>query len=114
MIERSALVTTAFTVPGKQIMHVRPAYAGRVDSEDGTPPGVEQLILAVQRPDDDTHGYWERWPAQYDYVYVLFTDDEAVNPAPELLTLVHDGDRFQLYKVRKPENAAENIAPAQR
>ena len=41
----------------------------------------------------------------------MFTDDDATNPAPELLTLVHDGDRFQLYKVRKPENAAQN-APA--
>ncbi len=32
MIERSALVTTAFTVPGKQIMHVRHDYVDRVDT----------------------------------------------------------------------------------
>jgi len=111
MIDRSALVTTAFTVSGKQIMHVRPAYASRVDTEDGTPPGLDQLILAAERPDADAQTYWQRWPRQYDYIYLLFTDDDAVNPAPELLTLVHDGDRFQLYKVRKPENAAENTPP---
>jgi hypothetical protein len=111
MIERSALVTTAFTVSGKQIMHVRPAYAGRVDVEDGTPPGIDQLVLAAQRPDQEPSSYWRRWPLQYDYVYVLFTDDDAINPAPELLTLVHDGDRFQLYKVRKPESAAQNTSP---
>jgi hypothetical protein len=112
MIDRSALVTTAFTVSGKQIMHVRNAYARRVDTEDGTPPGVDQLVLAAARPDAESRAYWERWPRQYDYVYVLFTDDDAVNPAPEFLTLVYDGDRFQLYKVKKPETSADNGAPA--
>ena len=112
MIDRSALVTTAFTVSGKQIMHVRNAYARRVDTEDGTPPGVDQLVLAAARPDAESRAYWERWPRQYDYVYVLFTDDDAVNPAPEFLTLVYDGDRFQLYKVKKPETSADNGSPA--
>src|SRR5262245_26705644 len=40
---RAALVTTAFTVLGKQVMHVRPYYRDRVDTEDGTPPSVKQL-----------------------------------------------------------------------
>ena len=40
IIERSALVTTAFTVVGKQIMHARPALRSQVDTEDGTPPIV--------------------------------------------------------------------------
>jgi len=38
IIERSALVTTAFTVVGKQILRVREEYRDRVDREDGTPP----------------------------------------------------------------------------
>src|SRR5213078_1650027 len=40
IIERSALVTTAFTVVGKQIMHVREPFRDRVDSHDGTPPSL--------------------------------------------------------------------------
>ena len=104
MIERSALVTTAFTVPGKQIMHVRPQYAAQVDTEDGTPPAVEQLVLAIQHH-DETQSYWELWPSRFDYVYVLFTDEDTANPAPELLTLVHEGERFQLYKVTKERTA---------
>jgi hypothetical protein len=111
MIDRSALVTTAFTVSGKQIMHVKDAYARRVDREDGTPPGVDQLILAAARPDVESRAYWQRWPQQFDYVYVLFTDDDAGNPAPEFLSLVYDGDRFQLYKVKKPETSANNAPP---
>src|SRR5690606_12884715 len=44
MIERSALVTTAFTVEGKQILHVREPYRAIVDTTDGTPPPIAQLI----------------------------------------------------------------------
>jgi hypothetical protein len=102
MIERSALVTTAFTVPGKQIMHVRPAYRDQVDTEDGTPPTVEQLVAAASA-DDDTEDYWRDWPNRFDYVYLLFTDDEERNPLPHLLKPVYDGGRFQLFRVIKPQ-----------
>jgi len=104
MIERSALVTTAFTVQGKQILHVRPEYAHQVDTEDGTPPGVEQLLVANLR-DGQPQSYWQLWPNRFDYLFVLFTDENTPNPAPELLTLVHDGDRFQLYRVNKEHTA---------
>jgi len=102
MIERSALVTTAFTVPGKQIMHVRPAYSGQVDTEDGTPPSVEMLMEALAAPNGQSDGYWSSWPARFDYLYVLFTGDEARNPAPNLLSPVYDGGRFQLFRINKP------------
>jgi hypothetical protein len=105
IIERSALVTTAFTVQGKQIMHVTPNYLSQVDSEDETPPTVAQLVLAAVRKDRPGGHYWDNWPQRFDYVYVLFTDDDAANPAPDLLTPVYDGERFQLYKVRKPQQA---------
>jgi len=102
MIERSALVTTAFTVAGKQIMHVRPAYRDQVDTEDGSPPTVEQLVAAASA-DDDTQVYWRDWPNRFDYIYVLFTDDEERNPLPQLLKPVYDGGRFQLFRVIKPQ-----------
>jgi len=101
MIERSALVTTAFTVDGKQIMHVRPEYRDQVDTEDGTPPSVEQLLVAATRKGLDITEYWRDWQKRFDYVYILFTEDEATNPAPELMTLVYDGGRFQLYRINK-------------
>jgi hypothetical protein len=99
-IERSALVSTAFTVVGKQIMHVRPEYHDMVDTEDGTPPSSAQLVVAATRPTEDTPEFWQRW-TDFDYLYVLFTEDEAANPDPERLTLLYDGDRFQLYKINK-------------
>jgi hypothetical protein len=101
MIERSALVTTAFTVKGKQVMHVRPAYRNQVDTEDGVPPSLQQIALSAAKHVDDHKVFWHDWENRFDYVYVLFSDEDTQNPAPDHLKLVHDGARFQLYKVQK-------------
>ncbi|MBO0759626.1 MAG: hypothetical protein J2P54_27630, partial [Bradyrhizobiaceae bacterium] len=114
MIERSALVTTAFTVSGKQIMHVQTRYRDQVDTEDGTPPSVEQLLVAATRNDYDTTAYWQKWQTRFDYVYLLFTEDEATNPAPDLMTLIYDGGRFQLYRINKHTIANQDPAPLER
>jgi hypothetical protein len=105
MIERSALVTTAFTVEGKQVMHVRPAYRDQVDTKDGDPPTLSQIVLAAEKHLNSKSAYWDGWERRFDYVYVLFTEDEAINPAPDRLKLLNDGARFQLYKVIKPSLA---------
>jgi hypothetical protein len=102
MIERSALVTTAFTVRGKQILHARPAYQNLVDTEDGTPPSIGELVMAAKRSTSDDDGeYWRTWVNGFDYLYVLFTNDDTANPDPEHLTLVFEGERFQLYSINK-------------
>jgi hypothetical protein len=99
-------VTTAFTVRGKQVMHVRPEFTDRVDTEDGNPPSIEQLVVAREHPDEVADKYWQKWQQNFDYVYVLFTDEDTVNPAPDLLKLVYEGDRFQLYRISKAADAA--------
>jgi hypothetical protein len=109
MIERSALVTTAFTVVGKQIMHVRQAYRDFVDTEDGTPPSVEQLVLAADNSPAVQPSYWYSWPDRFDYLYILFTDDEATNPDPRHLTLLQNGDRFQLYRINRPATPVSQV-----
>ncbi|MEW6256424.1 MAG: hypothetical protein AB1592_10740 [Pseudomonadota bacterium] len=102
MIEKTALVTTAFTVPGKQILRVKAPYVDFVDTEDGFPPTVEQLQVSADTPTPDGPRYWDLWPKHFDYVYVLYTEPGAPNPDPDRLALVSEGARFQLYKV-KPE-----------
>lgn len=106
-IERSALVTTLFTVPGKQILHVKPAYEDYADTHDGTPPSVAQLIVAAEQPQPGTPAFWLNW-TKFDYLYVLFTEDDAPNPYPSHLKLVADGDRFQLYKIIKPGETSDS------
>jgi hypothetical protein len=104
-IERSALVTTVFTVPGKQILHMKPAYEDFADTRDGTPPSTAQLIVAAEHPQAWMPKFWLNWE-KFDYLYVLFTEDDAPNPYPSRLKLVADGDRFQLYKILRPGETA--------
>lgn len=111
VIERSSLVSRLFVVPGKQILHARPAYREHVDTDDSDTPTVSQAIVAA-RTDIVPGGqpaYLDHWPRLYDYLIVLGTDpDESENPAPDLLQPVHIGNGFDLYRVRKiPGSAAE-------
>ena len=102
IIERQALITTAFTTAGKQIMHVRPEYRRIVDTEDGTPPTIDQLVLDdVGRGSDDS-AYWHDWSKTYDYVYLLFTDEDSDNPMPDRMKTLYEGTNFQLYRIIKP------------
>jgi hypothetical protein len=119
IIERSALVTTAFTVKGKQILDVREPYRGRVDREDGTPPSVAQLLqVAEEGPQEGNQGYWNKWTSDYDYVYVLFTDAGYENPDPTRLITVYTGDRFALFRIIPSETGPKiadtrgDLAPA--
>ena len=105
IIERSALVTTAFTVVGKQIMHARPEYRARVDTVDGTPPMINELVRLARNGDARSDNYWRRWTADYDYLYVLFVDGNYENPDPEHLTTLFTGDRFVLYRIDQSQIA---------
>src|SRR5215471_19554099 len=105
IIERSALVTTAFTVLGKQVMHVRRNYRDRVDTEDGTPPSIRQLLSSAELTDWDDPPYWARWTTDYDYLYILFTDRDYANPDATRLTPVFAGNRFVLYQINGPQMA---------
>jgi hypothetical protein len=100
-IEKGALVTTLFTVVGKQVLHAKPEFKDYVDATDGTPPQTAQLIVAAEHPLPGTPTFWLNW-TKFDYLYVLFTEDEAPNPDPTRLRLVADGDRFQLYRIIRP------------
>jgi hypothetical protein len=105
IIERSALVTTAFTVVGKQIMHARPEFRARVDTVDGTPPMINELVRLARNEDAQSDNYWRRWTADYDYLYVLFVDGNYENPDPERLTTLFTGDRFVLYRIEQSQIA---------
>ena len=105
LIERSALVTTAFTVVGKQILHARPEYRARVDQVDGTPPMINELVRLVRNEGAQSPNYWRRWTSDYDYLYVLFVDQNFENPDPEHLTTLFTGDRFVLYRIESSQVA---------
>jgi hypothetical protein len=113
IIERSALVTTAFTVMGKQVLHVRPEYRARVDTDDGTPPNIRKLIETADHPDTNQDFYWSHWTSDYDYLYAVFTDTDFENPDPARLTAIYAGERFVLYRINRPKLADAGEAAAQ-
>jgi hypothetical protein len=106
VIDRSALVTTEFTVVGKQILHARPAYRSRVDTEDGSPPMIGTLVRVADRQDTNAGDYWRRWTSDYDYLYVLFNAPDFENPDPTHLTEMFAGDRFILYRIERAQLTA--------
>ena len=95
-IERSALVSTAFTVEGKHILQVRDEFRPFVDQKDGTPPSIPYFLEAAGH---DGPYYFSDWPRHYDYVFILFTNQGAADPDPMRLALVGEGRHFQLYRV---------------
>jgi hypothetical protein len=100
-IERSALVTTAFTVKGKHILQVRKEFHKYVETEDQLPPAVEYLPQAAERINAGSPYFWDLWPRHFDYVYILLTEKGAQCPDRKYLMLVHEGAGFQLYRVKK-------------
>jgi hypothetical protein len=103
VIDRSALVTTNFTVRGKHVLRVRPEYRDRVDTNDGTPPAVEELIEVAEDASSEKDAYWKQWTTDFDYLYVLFTEPNYENPEPTLLTAIYVGDRFVLYRINRSQ-----------
>lgn len=101
VIERDALVSTLFSVPGKQILDVAPAKRSLVDAEDGDPPSVSQMLAASDGPVPGKPHYWDRWPQRYDYVYVLHTHRGDDSPDPTQLQLRAEGESFQLYQIKR-------------
>lgn len=104
-IERSALVTTAFTVRGKHILQVRDAYRKFVDTEDRWPPSLPFVLDVAERDDPKAQYFWELWPRHYDYVYILFTKRGWRCSDRKHLMLVHEGPEFQLYRVIRKDQA---------
>ena len=107
IIERSALVSTAFTVTGKQILTVKHPFTEIVDRDDGFLPNISQLIAAEsQTPANDP--FWATWYKDHDYLVEMFGGEEAVNPDPDHLELVYKNQKFQIFRILKDVDDEEN------
>ncbi len=81
-IERSALVSGNFAVPGKHVLQVREPFRRFVNTDDRVPPSVDWLRLAAGPLDETDRFYWSQWHVHFDYVYVLFTQARRAQPGP--------------------------------
>jgi hypothetical protein len=99
IIERSALVSTEFTVKGKQILHARKEFQKYVETEDWLPPSLPYVLRVTEGDKANVSYFWNNWPQHFDYVYILFRAPGMRNPDRNHLGLVYGGDAFQLYRV---------------
>lgn len=105
-IERSAMVSTLFTVKGKQILHARREFEKYVETEDRWPPSLPYILRIADGDKANASYFWNDWPQHYDYVYILFTTPGMHNPDRTHLGLLFDGAVFQLYGVLPTISAA--------
>jgi hypothetical protein len=107
LIDRSAFVPNVFTHRGRQALMTRSAYQ-HIDSDKFIfPPMVNEVLLAATEPSvrSATDTYWAHWDEQFDYLIVLYTAaDDNSNYMPERLSLLYQGNAFQLYKVKPPHH----------
>lgn len=103
IIERSSLVSLAFSDPAQQILTVSNKYRDIAGCCNDDPISVTELIKSPPTTSRDSPSgriYWKDWNKVYDYVYVLGPGDQA-NPIPDKLELLRAGALFQLYRVRR-------------
>ena len=98
-LERSAMVSTNFTIAGKQILYVRPQFRDSVDHNDNPPPSADWLRRSADPPDESDRFSWSQWPRKFDYVYVVFARKTDPNPDERNLRLTVEGPGFRLYRV---------------
>ena len=105
IIERSALVTTVFSVVGKQILHVRPDFRARVDTQDGSPPTIGNLVQLAAVYGRRRRGLLGPVDVGLRLCLRAVHHGEHENPDPERLTPVFVGNQFVLYRIEHSQVA---------
>jgi hypothetical protein len=111
VIDRAAFLPTLFTDPAKQPVQAAAGRAG-IDTPYGWPIGFDLLTDGISggagdaepaiRSAGSVRRFWTGWPDRYDYVVVTHFGARG-EPLPDLLTPVHEGSFFGLYRVRRAE-----------
>jgi hypothetical protein len=98
-IERSSLCSLLWADPLQQIVAVKEPYREFVGWSEEDPMYLEDLLSPPrQLAAAQARIYWTHWAEDYDYLYLLMTEDDP-NPLPDRLRLVHQGAGFQLYRI---------------
>ena len=57
-------------------------------------------MRVADRANSGGNEYWQHWAADYDSLYVLFTDGNFAHPDPAHLNPIYVGRRFVLYRIQ--------------
>ncbi len=102
VIDRSVFSPSIFTKKGHQILTVKKEY----EKINNKPFYfyVNDIVEADENPEGQLNRggqYWKQWKDKFDYLLVLYTNDNDVNPLPNSLELKYKGASFQLYLIKQ-------------
>jgi hypothetical protein len=103
MLERSSLVSLAYSDPAQQVLTVKPPFRNMTGGFNDDPPSLSELASPPSTSLSSPSGriYWADWRKNYDYVYLVSLNGES--PAiPKSLKEIYEGHHFRLYAILKP------------
>jgi len=106
VIDRSTFMPFLFTDPAKQPVRAAPTRLA-IDAPFGAPIDYQQMyegmadMLAKTDNRSGAQPYWENWPAHYDYLLLTHFGVKET-PVPSVLTPVHEGSFFTIFKIAAP------------
>ncbi len=111
VIEKSALVSALYAVPGQQPLRLTPAFRHLLAAEPTGLPDFAQLQAAlVQAGQPAVPANLDHWWRQFDYLLVLYADQGAPPSSLPLDRLV-DGQLVDLYAIGRIGAQAAGQAP---
>jgi hypothetical protein len=106
MIERSALVSLAYSDPTQQVLAVKPPFRDMAGGFNDDPPSLSELTSPPTTSPSSPSGriYWNNWQKNYDYVYLVSLNGESPS-VPSSLKEIYEAHHFRLYAVVRPPAA---------
>ena len=101
MIERSSLVSLAYSDPTQQILAVKPSFRRITGGFNDDPPSLSELASPPLRSPSTPSGriYWSDWEKNYDYVYLVSLNGESP-VVPKSLKQIYEAHHFRIYAVK--------------
>ena len=102
VIDQSVFTPDLYTEKDNNILAVKSKYKELSDMHPFGNFLVSELVQASKNSNKKVSRdkYWTRFKSRFDYLLVLCTRKDDVNPLPKSLELVYQGKVFQLYSIK--------------
>lgn len=101
IIESSAFVPNAFTRSGAQILSVTDAYRMIDMDRNALVPKLDEILFAARNSEapELVGRHFAQWTEDFDFLLLLYPRSQPRNPLPEILSPVHSGRAFTIYRI---------------
>ena len=114
IIDRHVFTPLLFTTRGQHVIELTPAVSGiaAASAQQGSPPDISEIddLAAGNSRDDrdirEVFPYLLRFQCHFDVAVVIHLAGHR-SPVPDMLTPMHEGSFFSLYRILRDENCAK-------